>query len=144
LSNDDNNYRRPPRATQFKPGQSGNPTGKNKGTRNIATELEEILSEQVSKTSLVDLFVRTDFCDWCFACWSRATRDAPRRCEQPLGCAPLTLSQQGGLIGGRRSIGSSLGKFIEPMWVGGRSFRGLKYASNERPTRPLNERVSDG
>jgi hypothetical protein len=41
-------YKRPPRNTQFKPGQSGNPTGKNKGARNIATELQDILSEQVT------------------------------------------------------------------------------------------------
>jgi Family of unknown function (DUF5681) len=41
-------YKRPPRRTQFKPGQSGNPTGKNSGTRNIATELQDILSEQIT------------------------------------------------------------------------------------------------
>jgi hypothetical protein len=41
-------YKRPPKRTQFKPGQSGNPSGKNKGTKNIATDLQEILSEQVT------------------------------------------------------------------------------------------------
>lgn len=41
-------YKRPPRKTQFKPGQSGNPSGKNKGSRNISTELADILSEQVT------------------------------------------------------------------------------------------------
>jgi hypothetical protein len=44
-------YRRPPRRTQFKPGQSGNPTGKTKGLRTIAAELQDILNEQVSYTA---------------------------------------------------------------------------------------------
>jgi hypothetical protein len=50
MSSDDEKvgYKRPPRNTQFRPGQSGNPTGKNKGARNMATELEDILSEQVT------------------------------------------------------------------------------------------------
>ena len=52
MSGDDDKvgYKRPPRNTQFKPGQSGNPSGKNKGSRNIATELAEILSEHVTFT----------------------------------------------------------------------------------------------
>lgn len=52
MSSDDEKvgYKRPPRATQFKPGRSGNPSGKNKGSRNIATELSDILSEQVTFT----------------------------------------------------------------------------------------------
>jgi hypothetical protein len=41
-------YKRPPRKNQFKPGQSGNPTGKNRGARNISTELQDILSEQIT------------------------------------------------------------------------------------------------
>jgi Family of unknown function (DUF5681) len=50
MSSDDESvgYKRPPRSRQFRPGQSGNPTGKNKGARNIATELQDILSEQVT------------------------------------------------------------------------------------------------
>src|SRR6202012_1140240 len=43
-------YKRPPKRSQFKPGQSGNPSGKNKGSKNIATDLQEILSEQVTFT----------------------------------------------------------------------------------------------
>ena len=37
------NYRRPPKATQFKPGQSGNPKGRPKGGRNFKTDLDEAL-----------------------------------------------------------------------------------------------------
>lgn len=50
MSSDDDKigYKRPPRRTQFKPGQSGNPSGKTKGSKNIATELADILSEQVT------------------------------------------------------------------------------------------------
>ena len=50
MANEDDKigYKRPPRRTQFKPGQSGNPSGKNSGTRNISTELQDILSEQIT------------------------------------------------------------------------------------------------
>jgi hypothetical protein len=50
MPNDDDNigYKRPPRRSQFKPGQSGNPSGKRSGSRNISTELADILSEEMS------------------------------------------------------------------------------------------------
>jgi hypothetical protein len=37
------NYRKPPKASQFKPGQSGNPNGRPKGVRNFKTDLDEAL-----------------------------------------------------------------------------------------------------
>ena len=40
-------YARPPKETQFKPAQSGNPRGRPKGTKNLKTDLQEELREQV-------------------------------------------------------------------------------------------------
>lgn len=41
---------KPPKATRFKPGQSGNPKGRPKGRKNFATELAEVLNAPVSIT----------------------------------------------------------------------------------------------
>lgn len=40
-------YGRPPRAHQFKPGQSGNPRGRPKGAKNEATILHELLHRKI-------------------------------------------------------------------------------------------------
>jgi len=40
-------YRRPPRSTQFKKGQSGNPRGRPKGSKNMKTLIEEVLRQTV-------------------------------------------------------------------------------------------------
>jgi hypothetical protein len=41
-------YGRPPRATRFKPGQSGNPKGRPRGSKNESTILKELLNEKLS------------------------------------------------------------------------------------------------
>jgi uncharacterized protein DUF5681 len=41
-------YKRPPRHTQFRPGQSGNPHGRPRGTQNLATDLTEELALRVT------------------------------------------------------------------------------------------------
>jgi hypothetical protein len=43
-------YGKPPKHTQFKPGRSGNPNGRPKGTKNLKTDLIEELSERVAIT----------------------------------------------------------------------------------------------
>jgi Family of unknown function (DUF5681) len=43
-------YRRPPLATRFRPGTSGNPRGRPMGARNLATVLAETLAERVVVT----------------------------------------------------------------------------------------------
>lgn len=46
-SANDVGYGRPPRAYQFKPGQSGNPKGRPKGAKNEATILHELLNRKI-------------------------------------------------------------------------------------------------
>ena len=41
-------YKRPPVHTRFKPGQSGNPSGRAKGSQNLQTLFKKILNEQIS------------------------------------------------------------------------------------------------
>jgi hypothetical protein len=43
-------YGRPPRATRFRPGQSGNPRGRPKGARNVSTVIASALGERVAVT----------------------------------------------------------------------------------------------
>ena len=43
-------YRRPPLATRFKPGQSGNPSGKRKARPTVSQRLDRILAEVVPVT----------------------------------------------------------------------------------------------
>lgn len=40
-------YRKPPTKTRFKPGQSGNPNGRPKGSVNLKTDLHSELSERI-------------------------------------------------------------------------------------------------
>lgn len=48
MSNYETGYGKPPIYTRFKKGQSGNPKGRRKGSRNLASALESALQEQVT------------------------------------------------------------------------------------------------
>ncbi|NNC38725.1 MAG: hypothetical protein HKO02_14800 [Hyphomonadaceae bacterium] len=41
-------YKKPPKSRQFKPGQSGNPKGRRKGSKNTATLLTETLDQKIT------------------------------------------------------------------------------------------------
>jgi hypothetical protein len=41
-------FRRPPLHTRFRPGQSGNPSGRVKGSKNLKTLFHQILNEEIS------------------------------------------------------------------------------------------------
>lgn len=43
-------YGRPPKATRFKKGQSGNPKGRPKGTRPIGAVIQEVLGQRIAVT----------------------------------------------------------------------------------------------
>lgn len=47
-SNHDVGYGRPPKESQFRPGQSGNPTGARKGSKPIGVRLQELLNSKVT------------------------------------------------------------------------------------------------
>ena len=52
-------YKKPPTTYQFKKGQSGNPKGRPKGVKNIATDIKEELEEYVSITEGGNSFLVT-------------------------------------------------------------------------------------
>jgi predicted phage terminase large subunit-like protein len=47
-SDNDTGYRRPPKGSQFKPGVSGNPRGRRKGSRNLRTDLSDLLKKNIT------------------------------------------------------------------------------------------------
>jgi hypothetical protein len=44
---DKSGFKRPPKATQFKSGQSGNPKGRPKGSRNLKTDLNDLMKKRI-------------------------------------------------------------------------------------------------
>src|ERR1700720_4557828 len=47
MNTDETDHKRPPRATKFKPGCSGNPKGRPKGARSLKAELKGLMEKRV-------------------------------------------------------------------------------------------------
>ena len=66
LTGNEVGFKKPPKDSQFKEGESGNPNGRPKGSRNLSTILREMLNEDIevtengekSKKKLQDIIVR--------------------------------------------------------------------------------------
>ena len=43
-------YKRPPKASQFKPGRSGNPKGRPKGSRSVGAIVAKVLGQKIAVT----------------------------------------------------------------------------------------------
>ncbi len=78
-------YGKPPKETQFRKGQSGNPKGRPKGSRNLFTRLSSALIEKVSIT---ENGRRKTITKWDAACKQLANRSA----AGDLAAARLVLS----------------------------------------------------
>ena len=44
----DTGYKQPPKSTRFKPGQSGNKRGRPKGSRNLKTDLNDLMKKRIA------------------------------------------------------------------------------------------------
>ena len=82
-------YGKPPADTRFKPGTSGNPTGRPKGSLNLATAVNRAMKEKVTivengrrkSVSKLDAAVK--------GLVNRAVKGDARACQQMLALAPL-------------------------------------------------------
>jgi hypothetical protein len=81
----DTGYKRPPKHTQFKKGQSGNPKGRPKGVKNIATDIKEELEEFVQITEGNKTFLVTKQRALIKALLSKASKGDVRAAQTLLG-----------------------------------------------------------
>lgn len=91
-------YRKPPKATQFKPGQSGNPKGRPKGSLSLAGAINKALSEKVAvvengkrrSMSKLDAAIK--------GLVNRALKGDGRAVTQLLALAPLIGTSPGAVV----------------------------------------------
>ncbi len=78
-------YGKPPVHTRFKKGQSGNPKGRPKGIKNIATDIKEELEELVSITEGNETFLVTKQRALIKALLAKASKGDVRAAQTLLG-----------------------------------------------------------
>ena len=106
-------YRKPPKNTQFKTGQSGNTKGRPKGSRNMKTDLEEELNEKITITESGKQRKLTKQKVMLKSLFAKAVKGDPRAINIVLGMADRYFSTPADAITSRAESTKTDGAILE-------------------------------